>query len=262
MAVAEPTPHGALESAWTTVNGLRMFARVADRLVPPGAPAVVLVHGVGVSGRYMVPLAERLASGFRVYIPDLPGFGRSDKPPRLLDVPGLADALAGWMHQAGLESATLVGNSLGCQVIVDLAVRYPDLVERAVLVGPTTDPRVRNVIRLLARGVLAVPHESYSLFPILVGDYLRAGPIRTLATLQAGVDDPLLKKVPRVQAPVLVIRGDRDPIAPRRWVRELAERFPDGRWAEVAGVAHAAHFSVADRVAELVQAFVDGPLAV
>jgi pimeloyl-ACP methyl ester carboxylesterase len=117
---------------------------------------------------------------------------------------------------------------------------------------------VRNVIRLIARGVLDLPHESPRLHPILLADYLRAGPVRTVRTLQAGVDDPLLVKLPRVRTPMLVVRGDRDPIAPRRWVRELAEMLPNGRWAEVPGAAHAAHFSAADRVADLVRAFLGG----
>jgi pimeloyl-ACP methyl ester carboxylesterase len=258
MAVAD-TPAasagGHLTSKWATVRGLRMHARVADRFAPAGATPVVLVHGVGVSSRYMVPLAERLAADHPVYAPDLPGFGHSEKPPRLLDVPGLADALAECLRVAGAGRAAFVANSLGCQVIVDLAVRFPDLVDRAVLVGPTTDPRVRNVIRLIARGVLDLPHESLALHPTLVADYVRAGPVRTVRTLQAGVDDPLVDKLPRVQAPMLVVRGDRDPIAPRRWVREMADRLPHGRWAEVPGAAHAAHFSAADRVADLVRAF-------
>src|SRR5206468_2144528 len=63
MAIADPTTRGRLEETWATVNGLRTFARVADG--PAAAPAVVLVHGVGVSGLYMVPLAERLAANFR-----------------------------------------------------------------------------------------------------------------------------------------------------------------------------------------------------
>jgi pimeloyl-ACP methyl ester carboxylesterase len=258
MAVAEIPAAGRVVSTWATVNGLRMHARVADRVAPPGATPVVLVHGVGVSSRYMVPLAEQLAPHHPVYAPDLPGFGRSDSPPRLLDVPGLADALAEWLRIARPGRALFVGNSLGCQVIVDLAVRHSDLVERAVLVGPTTDSRVRNVIRLIGRGVLDLPHESPALYPILFADYLRAGPVRTVRTLQAGVDDPLLAKLPRVRTPVLVIRGNRDAIASRRWVRELATMLPNGRWAEVPAAAHAAHFSAADRVADLVRGFALG----
>ncbi len=261
MAVADMSPpvaRGRLESRWVTVHGLRMHARVAEALAPAGAKSVVLVHGVGVSSLYFVPLAERLAPHYRVYAPDLPGFGRSDKPPRLLDVPGLADALAAWMRHFGLGPVPLFGNSLGCQVIIDLAVRYPELVERAVLTGPTTDPAVGNVIRLLGRGVLDLLHESPLLHPVLVFDYLRAGPVRTVRTLHAGVDDPLVAKLPRVRVPVLVVRGDRDPIATRRWVREMAERLPAGRWAELPAAAHAAHFSTPDRLAALIRPFLDG----
>jgi 2-hydroxy-6-oxonona-2,4-dienedioate hydrolase len=74
---------------------------------------VVLVHGLVVSSRYMVPTAERLTSHCRVFAPDLPGFGRNEKPPRALDVAGLSDALSAWMGELGLERAALVGNSFG-----------------------------------------------------------------------------------------------------------------------------------------------------
>jgi len=67
-----------LQSAWTSIDGLRMHARVSQG---PGSPAMVLVHGLVVSSRYMVPTAERLSPHHPVYVPDLPGFGKSDKPP-------------------------------------------------------------------------------------------------------------------------------------------------------------------------------------
>src|SRR5205814_8013632 len=100
---------------WTVVNGLRMHARVGVRQVPEEASAIVFVHGLGVSGRYMVPTALEMASCHRVYVPDLPGFGKSEKPARVLDITGLADALAAWMQAIDLPTATFVGNSLGCQ---------------------------------------------------------------------------------------------------------------------------------------------------
>ena len=53
----------------------------------------------------------------------------SDKPSHALDISELADVLAEWLGMIGLKRATFLGNSLGCQVIVDFAVRYPDLVD-------------------------------------------------------------------------------------------------------------------------------------
>jgi 2-hydroxy-6-oxonona-2,4-dienedioate hydrolase len=255
--VPEAAEKANLGGTWTTVSGLRIHALVADKIAPAGAKTVVLVHGVGVSSRYMVPLAERLAPRYRVFAPDLPGFGGSDRPPRMLDVPGLADALAAWLRIRAPGRTNMVGNSLGCQVILDLAARFPELIDRAILIGPTTDPGVRNLFLLLARGVLDLPQESAALYPILVTDYLRAGLLRTMWTLQAGVDDPLISKLPQVQAPVLVVRGERDPIASRKWVRKLSQNVPTGKWSEIPGAAHAAHFSAPEWMAKLAGEFLD-----
>jgi 2-hydroxy-6-oxonona-2,4-dienedioate hydrolase len=86
---------GMLKSTWTEVNELRIHVLVSVAPMPPGTPVVVLVHGSGLSGRYMIPTAERLAADYPVYVPDLPGFGDSDKPSRVFDVSELADWLAG-----------------------------------------------------------------------------------------------------------------------------------------------------------------------
>ena len=125
-------------------GGFRMFFRYSACPSPAPRLPVVRVHGLGLSGRYMLPVARHLAPHFAVYLPDLPGFGDSEKPADTLDVPGLADALAAWIAAAGLARAALLGNSFGCQIIADLAARHPDLVERAVLQGPTTPPDERS----------------------------------------------------------------------------------------------------------------------
>lgn len=104
------------ETTLTVVDGLRMHGRVSEGPATDGPP-IVLVHGLVVSGRYMVPLLEELGRSHAVYAPDLPGFGRSEGPARALDVIGLSDALAAWMWSAGLSRAAFVGNSMGCQVI-------------------------------------------------------------------------------------------------------------------------------------------------
>ena len=152
------------KSVWTPASGLRMHARVFGEQAP-GGPSVVLVHGLVVSGRYMVPAAERLAHDRRVFVPDLPGFGLSESPPCVLDVAGLSGTLSAWMEGIGLERATLVGNSMGCQVITELAARHPERVERAVLQGPTMDPRRRGVLGQVGRFLLDVPREPPSLLP-------------------------------------------------------------------------------------------------
>ena len=136
-----------------------MHARASDNPLPNNGPALILVHGLVVSSRYMAPIAEALSAHYRVYVPDLPGFGKSGKPPHVLSLVELSDTLAAWMQEAGLERAAFLGNSFGCQIIADLAVRHPGRVERAVLQGPTMDPRGRTVLRQIGGFLLDMPRE-------------------------------------------------------------------------------------------------------
>jgi 2-hydroxy-6-oxonona-2,4-dienedioate hydrolase len=104
------------ESRWAPVVGLRVHARVWDPAAPADAPRVVLVHGIGVASRDFAGLGARLAPDARVYAVDLPGFGESDKPARLLTIPDQAEILANWMDALDLAPAMLLANSVGCQI--------------------------------------------------------------------------------------------------------------------------------------------------
>jgi 2-hydroxy-6-oxonona-2,4-dienedioate hydrolase len=237
------------------VGGLRVHARVSAGSVPAGAPTVVLVHGVLVSSRYMVPTAERLAPHARVYAPDLPGYGESDKPARALDVPALADALAAWMRAVGLGRADLVGNSFGCQILADFAARYPARVRRLVLLGPTVDPRARSPARLAARWLLNVPREPLALDLVVARDFLDMGPRRTIGTIRQMLRDRIEAKLPLVRAPTLVVRGARDTIVPRRWAEAATRSLPRGRLATIPGAGHTVNYNAPGAVARLVLAF-------
>jgi 2-hydroxy-6-oxonona-2,4-dienedioate hydrolase len=245
-----------LEAKWTRVGGLRIHARAAGDPASEGR-AVVLVHGLVVSSRYMVPTAERLAPYRRVFVPDLPGFGRSETPPHVLDVSGLSDTLAHWMEEVGLECAVLVGNSFGCQIIADLAVRHPERIEHAVLQGPTMDPRGRTVLQQVGRFLLDMPREPLSFVPIELLDFLNAGTRRSWRTFRYALEDRIEEKLPHMRVPTLVVRGSQDPIVPQRWAREVAELLPMGRLAAIPGAAHAANYDRAMEFARMIQGFLD-----
>jgi len=237
-----------LRRRWERVAGLRGHARDGGI----GSP-LVLVHGLAVSSLYFLPLARRLEGLHRVLAPDLPGHGLSGTPPRALGIEELADALLEWLDVCGVGRAPLVANSLGCQVAVDVAVRAPERVERLVLVGPTMDPAAPTLLGQALRLARDVPREPFGLNLAEARDYLRTGPRRILATARAALADPLEEKLPRVEAPALVVRGGRDPIVPQAWAERVTELLPRGRLAVVPGEPHAVHWSAADEVARLVQ---------
>jgi pimeloyl-ACP methyl ester carboxylesterase len=236
---------GTLRSTRVWVDGRPLHTLVAVDRVPSTAPAIVLVHGLGLSGCYMIPTGEVLARTHRVYVPDLPGFGDSAKPGRALDVPGLADALAAWMPAAGLERAMLLGNSFGCQIIGDLAVRYPERVDRAVLQGPTAPPDERTWLWQFIRWQQNSPYNPPAMGDIAQADHLKTGPVRLFLTFQFSLEDALEDKLPRVRAPMLVVRGALDPICNQEWAEFVARRLPRGRLVVIPDVAHTLFYTAA-----------------
>ncbi|WP_460724038.1 alpha/beta fold hydrolase [Nocardia heshunensis] len=123
-----------------TARTVRVGGREIHVSETGSGPAVVLLHGggPGASGmsnytRNVGPLARR----FRVIVPDMPGYGRSEKWIDQSDPFGyLARSMAGMLDELGVESAHLVGNSLGGAAALRLAIEQPARVGRMVLMGP------------------------------------------------------------------------------------------------------------------------------
>jgi 2-hydroxy-6-oxonona-2,4-dienedioate hydrolase len=231
-------PTGQLRSSWVRVGGLPVHARVSVDFSPTGSLPVVLVHGIGVASRFMVPIAEVLAPYHRIYAPDLPCFGESAKPAHILNLVELTDALADWMRVVGLESAAFLGNSFGCQIVVDLALRYSELVEQTVLQGPTIDPQARTAWQQIARLLRNSRHEPLSHGLISAREYSRCGFRRLATTFRYGLEDRIEEKLPRIRVPALVVRGSKDPIVPQRWAEEANRLLPMGRLAVIPGAPH------------------------
>src|SRR6476646_8640798 len=113
-----------LRSAYDIVNGVRIHSLVSPG--PGDQPTIVFVHGLGVSTRYMEPTMVRLAERFPVAGLDFPGFGQSGNASHILDVPELATVLRAWLDVRGIGPAVFVGNSFGCQIIVECVTRSPE----------------------------------------------------------------------------------------------------------------------------------------
>ena len=235
-----------------------------EELGPPAAAPVVLVHGIGSSGAYFRPLADRLAQRWRVLAPDLAGHGRSPRPRAPLTVREHADALAALLAErlagqpAGRDAQrpVLLGHSLGGQVVAALLARHPGAARAAVLLGPTADDRARSPLRQGLRLARNSPREPLSLAPVQAASYLRCGPRTYLGTVGPMLSDRVEEHLASTSAPVLLARGQHDPVAPRAWLDRLALRVPAGLLVgvqEVPGAHHVAQWSHPGVVAALVE---------
>jgi 2-hydroxy-6-oxonona-2,4-dienedioate hydrolase len=241
---------GGLRSTWIDVDGVRVHLSSGG----VGEP-IVLVHGFGVSGTYMLPLARSLADRHSVFVPDLPGHGRSERPDEPLGVAGLAGALASCLDVLELERPVLVANSLGCQVVTELAVRQPERVGPLVLIGPTIDPARRRARRQVLAALRDLAREPLSLLAVTAHDDAVMGPKALLATVRSAFADRIEERLPLLEQRVLVVRGERDPFVTADWAERAVALLPDGRLAVVPGAPHAVHFSQPDVVAGLVDDF-------
>jgi len=246
-----------LRRTFVTVGPWRVHARVSAKRPKHEAPKVILVHGLGVSGRYLIPTAQELAPDYPVYIPDLPGFGRSSRPREVLDIAGLADALAAWMRVAKVGPGVLVGNSMGCQIITEFAIRHPQLALAACFLGPTMDPQRPTALGQILGLVRDHVKEGVALNLLAAYDYLSAGPARTWKTFRYALAHRMEQRLPLVKAPVLVVRGERDSIVTQRWAEQVAQLLPCATLSVVPEYAHAINFNAAPQVAWLLRPFLE-----
>jgi 2-hydroxy-6-oxonona-2,4-dienedioate hydrolase len=240
--------HGVVSSRRLGVGGLDVHAWVVGR-----GNAVVLVHGFGVSGRYMIPLARSLAADFSVFVPELPGYGRSEKPRPPLGIGALATALAGYLDALELERPALVANSMGCQVVTELAVRLPERVGPLVLIGPTVDPEQRVARRQLFAGFRDSGREPLGLLAVAAQDGAAMGLRAALTTARAALADRIEERLPLIEQPTLVLRGEKDAFVSAEWAERVSALLPRARLVSIPGEPHAVHYTRPDLVAALVR---------
>ena len=154
-----------------------------------GTP-VVFVHGLGSSGymewrRNLEPTALR----HRVYAPDLPGYGRTDKPRVRYTIPYFARFVERYIDNMGLRSVSLVGTSLGGRIALEVALEAPRLVRRLVLVNTLGLGRPPIKMTQMAYGLVTLPRVGEAVMRF-TRDALTWAPrkmIRRVAGRYAGV---------------------------------------------------------------------------
>jgi pimeloyl-ACP methyl ester carboxylesterase len=240
-----------MRTIWTDVGGVRMHALGCGR----GRP-VVLVHGFGVGGDYMLPLARELAPHARVLVPDLPGQGKSEHNGSH-GIGALADKLGRWLSARRLRRPVFVANSLGCQVVTYLATQRPDRVGPLVLIGPTVDPARRRAPHQIAAALRDASREPYTLLGIAARDNAGAGLPYLLAMARSALADRIEDRLPNIEQEAVVVFGETDGFVSREWAEQAAALLPRGRLVVVPGEPHAVHYTRPDLVADIVRDLVE-----
>jgi pimeloyl-ACP methyl ester carboxylesterase len=251
----------------------------------PQARTLIMVHGLGSDHTGLLDLAGRLR-GVSVVVPDLPGFGRSAPLSVGHTLSHYAAVLDELRRQLSLERCAVLGHSLGADVALAFAGSCPGAVSELVLLNPVLGAggltaRLGELYcqlcaalpAWLARPLLASRAAVYlqdraSLTTtdratrrrILEQDYLtarRADPRAVKESVRSIRESPFGDFVERVQAPTLVVSGTRDKLAPPASLARLPWRHASPQLEVVPGAGHLLPAEQPDRVAELVNRFLE-----
>jgi pimeloyl-ACP methyl ester carboxylesterase len=205
--------------------------------VAGAGPPLVLVHGLSGSSRWWARNVGPLARRFRVYVVDLIGFGAS-RGPHPFVLSEAAGLLARWMEQIGVERAGVVGHSMGGFIAAELAADFPALVERLVLVDAAALPFNHSYLRHTFNLAHQVRDLPLSFLPLLFADALLAGPLTIARAARQLLTTDIRPKLARIQAPVLLVWGERDHIVPPALGRQLHQALARGTLVLIQSAGH------------------------
>ena len=230
---------------------------VRYQIAGEGEP-VVLVHGLSGSTRWWSRNVPALAQRYHVYLVDLPGFGAMRRLRRRFVLAEAASWLSAWMEAVGLESAHLVGHSMGGYVCVRLAARRPEAVRRLVLVAPAGVSTGRSMFGYLSPLLSAARYATPYFLPILLYDALRMGPVTLWRAARDLLAEDVRGDLQRIQAPTLLIWGENDTLVPPAVGTVLREEIPDSRLLVLNRAAHVPMFDRPDEFNAALFAFLAG----
>jgi len=249
--------------------GFQLIDRVAVEDEGDG-PVVVCVHGLGGSSNTWTPLMPALAR-HRVVRVDLPGSGRSQGAEGSLTIERYVDVLLGVCARLNITRAHWLGHSMGTIVVQHLAAAHPKLVASVALFGPLIAPPDAARAAMTARAQKAREGTAgmHEITQTLLNAAISADTRQRLPVALAFVRESLMRQdgeayarscealagaqaaaVERIEAPVLLVTGDEDGVAPPLAVRAMADKLHGARSTRVVVLPRCGHWTPVERPEE------------
>jgi 3-oxoadipate enol-lactonase len=241
----------------TAGDGTRLHYQVTGR---PGTPPVLFIQGLGADKNLWNFQRFGLAWSYRAFSLDNRGVGRSDKPTGPYSLTQMADDAVAVLDHAGLETAHVVGASMGGAIAQILTLSYPQRVRsltlactacrnhpwrRELLASWADEASERGfgtMTREAARWVIG-PRSFRRLTPALgwLGPLAFGGPVHGFAAQVEAIlaaEEGLAPALGAINVPTLVVVGNQDILTPRGDSEELAELIPTAELVVISGAAH------------------------
>lgn len=242
---------------------------------PNGMP-VILLHGVTDSWRSFELMLPHLPPSLHAFALSQRGHGDADRPTAGYGFHDFAADVAAFMDTLQLETAVLVGHSMGSGVAQRFALDYPDRLSGLVLVGSfatlpdnpgvrefwnstvsrLVDPIDPNLVREFQQSTLAQPVPA-AFFETVVQESLKVPARVWRATFATFLREDWSGELGKITAPTLIIWGDQDRYFPRSDQDILTATIPDARLLVYPGAGHDPHWEEPKRFTHDVVAFIE-----
>lgn len=257
------------------------FCRVGDiqmhYQVAGDGPPLVLIMGLSGDLTWWGPLVAELERDFRLILFDNRGAGLTEAPEGKYSIPMFANDTAGLMARLGIPRAHVFGVSMGGMIAQELALLYPERVDRLVLgctssggkgfTMPSADA-VRDMT--LARGKSNEEIARQTMSILFAPGFMKEHPETIEAMVRRFVDSPTPRKpftqqfwaaighdcherLPQIRNPTLILTGDRDALIPPRNAVTLQEQIPGSRLGTIEDAGHVFFIEAPKKVAKLLK---------
>jgi pimeloyl-ACP methyl ester carboxylesterase len=245
------------------VSGITLAQRVYVPQQETQQP-VILLHGWGASSELMHPVAERMvALGYRVYAPDLPGFGDSAPPANAWNVHDYAALVIAYLDAHDVQHCHLIGHSFGGRLGIILGATQSARISKLALVDSAGVPNKSDPIALARlRTYKGIRDGLYRVGATTTADKLRAwygdrygsadfrdaGVLRE--TFVKVVNENLLPFAQKISVPTLLLWGENDQDTPLWQAKTLETTIPD---AGLVVFPNAGHYSYLEHLSDFVR---------
>lgn len=231
---------------------------------------ILILHGWGSRHTSWIEVQRNLVKkGFRVIVPDLPGFGKSEEPINLWGLKEYSEFVREFAKVVNIEKYAIAGHSFGGRIAIDYSTRYPEDFKRLILIsaaGVVRRRKIRTKILLIftkiGNFVFSLPALSFArayvtkIWYTLSGekDYYRASHMMK-AIMQKVLDEELKSYLPNIFVPTLILWGEKDVATPLSDGIIIHENIPKSSLHVFKGMPHALNFKNPDGIAEKIVEF-------
>jgi pimeloyl-ACP methyl ester carboxylesterase len=236
---------------------------------------LVLIHGLGASAErweFVLPFFEK---HFRVIVPDLIGFGLSDKPIADYTIEFFSKFLFSFLEKIQVTKPILIGSSLGGQITADFAANYNNMVERLILVSPSGIMKITTpALNAYVMAALYPDEESAkNAFEMMTGSSKSVDPkiiegfvnrmnlpnakMAFMSTLLGLKNAELIsEKLQSILVKTMVIWGENDPVIPIEYAQSFVTGIRDCRFYRMDNCGHTPYVEAPEKFTRLILDFI------